>query len=173
MAQEQNTTRVNSNFPQRPKPVGTAINKWMIEVHDTLNTLSPVRNTIPRDSQRFLLWRGTYEEDSAYAVGDMTKVKTLKSYTSGSSTYNSLPGIYMCVQSYPANVEMDGITDAQTIELVNTYKRSEEAMVHPVYPEAENQYWQLIAFLPTLVTICEDNESVEYYVNAQPVTGSA
>lgn len=171
MAKEQNTQVNRTNFPQRPKPVGTAINKWMIQVHDTLKAITPVGSTIPRDSHKYVAWRGTYDEQSAYAFGDMVKVTTPKSYLSGSTAYNSYPGIYMCVQNIPANIT-EGNYDAVTLAAISPYRRSENSMVHPVYPEAENQYWQLIAFLPTLVTICEDNEAKEYYVNAQETTGS-
>jgi hypothetical protein len=132
-------------------------------------------------------WCGEYEDKKAYRKGEIVHVSVYKSYLSTNSNgdtvaVDSLPGIWICTYNTPMDLnvatDFEGMNDPNLLAFLRTLEKREAGVCYaPMYPipqyepvflpqnHKQGKFWQLIAFEPTEMITCVDDETQTYYVN--------
>ena len=94
------------------------------------------------------LYEGDWNSGQGYAPGAIVRVLTA-SFVIAGVTYTTAPGIYGCVKQTQAN---GVVADSKQI---------------PQFPEPLNACWQLIAFAPRPVNVCDSGSKVIYIQSSE------
>jgi hypothetical protein len=181
-------------YPSKPNVTQTAINSWLNKAWNTMKANRPaggrgirVRTSndgfslgVTPNSVPFMSYAGDYEPAAGYAVNEVVRVTTTASYseTVAGTVYTrwSYPGMYICVQTVPPEVDATPFQNADyyIYRYVQSLARETDVVYAPIYPEPTDQaklYWHKIAFGANDINICVDGETVTSYVDSA-ISGS-
>lgn len=164
------------SFPKSPLP-DTNLNSWLSRLIDAAERLEPrnsdsvtARNTsagtvfevndnvLPLKNQ--MKWMEAYNDTSSYSIGAVAYVTTGSSYSGSLGTFQSVPGVYVCISGVPAFFSASTFSGSSYSSYLQQYYnasgRLSGVIYAPIYPYASTtpayqtsdgngQYWYLIS----------------------------
>lgn len=178
-------------YPNKPTVTEHPMSSWMNKTWNVLQGSKPIGGngvsvqqtpngfsiSVRKAKSSAMYYAGDYNTTASYRVGQVVRVKTAAEYTDtvqtpgSSATVYSAPGVYVCVQSVPADIELTDFSGAPdyVYRFLQSIDRVEGQVYAPIFPEPTNRtyrYWEKLAFGTTESFICVDGVNTPYYVDA-------